>query len=91
MGLLFTISLKFLQQNILEISLTAKVIVSIIFSIKKNIVFLKKYLYHNYVRRHSRLRQIANLKKNSFHGNMPPNPMCSKTKRPQIPPTMIPQ
>ena len=40
MSLLFTISLKFLQQNILETSLTAKVIVSIIFSIKK-LVFLK--------------------------------------------------
>ena len=35
MCLLFTISLKFLQQNIFETSLTAKVIVSIIFSIKK--------------------------------------------------------
>ena len=33
------------------------------------------------------------IKKNSFHGNMPPNPlaMCSKTKRPQIPSKMIPQ
>ena len=40
MSLLFTISLKILQQNILETSLTAKVIVSIIFSIK-NLVFLK--------------------------------------------------
>ena len=40
MCLLFTISLKFLQQNILETSLTAKVYVSMIFSIK-NIVFLK--------------------------------------------------
>ena len=40
MSLLFTIFLKFLQQNILETSLTAKVIVSIIFFIK-NIVFLK--------------------------------------------------
>ena len=40
MSLLFTISLKFLQQNMLETSLTAEVIVSIIFSIK-NIVFLK--------------------------------------------------
>ena len=40
MCLLFTISLKFLQQNILETSLTAKVIVFIILSIK-NIVFLK--------------------------------------------------
>ena len=40
MSLLFTISLKFHQQNILETSLTAKVIISIIFSIK-NIDFLK--------------------------------------------------
>ena len=40
MSLLFIIPLKFLKQNILETSLTAKVIVSIIFSIK-NIVFLK--------------------------------------------------
>ena len=40
MCLLFTISLKFLQQNILETSLTAKVYVFMIFSIK-NIVFLK--------------------------------------------------
>ena len=40
MCLLFTISLKFLPQNILETSLTAKVIVSSIFSIK-NIDFLK--------------------------------------------------
>ena len=33
------------------------------------------------------------IKKKSFHGNMPPNPlaMCSKTRRPQIPPKMIPQ
>ena len=43
MFILFTISLKFLQENILETSLLAKVIVSIIFSIK-NIVFLKKYV-----------------------------------------------
>ena len=40
MSLLFTISLNFLQQNLLETSLTAKVIVPIIFSIR-NIVFLK--------------------------------------------------
>ena len=33
------------------------------------------------------------IKKNSFRGNMPPNPlaMCSKTRRPQIPSKMIPQ
>ena len=93
MCLLFTISLKFVQQNILETSLTAKVIVSIIFSIK-NIVFLKKYLCHNYVRRHARMRQIAPFKKIVFAGTyMPPNPlaMCSKTRRPQIPSKMIPQ
>ena len=40
MSLLFIIFLKFLELNILETSLTAKVIVSIIFSIK-NIVFFK--------------------------------------------------
>ena len=40
MCLLFRISLKFLQQNILETSLAAKVIVSSIFSIK-NIDYLK--------------------------------------------------
>ena len=71
MCLQFTISLKFLQQNILETSLTVKVIVFIIFSIKK-IVFLKNI----YVRKHSRMRQIAPF---SFRENMPPNPlaMCS--------------
>ena len=33
------------------------------------------------------------IKKKSFHGNMPPNPlaMCFKIRRPQIPPKMIPQ
>ena len=43
---------------ILETSLTAKVIVSIIFNIK-NVVFLKNI----YVIRHSRMRQIAPFKK----------------------------
>ena len=91
MCLQFTISLKFLQQNICETSLTAKVIVSIIFSIK-NIVFLKNIyvLIYNYIKKHSRMHQIAAF---SFRGNMPPNPlaMCSKTGRPQIPSKMIPQ
>ena len=33
------------------------------------------------------------IKKKSFHGNMPPNPlaMCSKTRRPQIPSKMMSQ
>ena len=91
MSLTFTISLKFLQQNILETSLTAKVIVSIIFSIK-NIFFLKN-IYVIIMSEDIPEGAKLLIKKNSFHGNMPPNPleMCSKTRRPQIPPKMIPQ
>ena len=48
MCLLFTISLKKFQQNILETPLTAKVIVSIISSIKKCSFSFKK-LSHNYI------------------------------------------
>ena len=92
MSLLFIISLKFLEQNILETSLTAKVIVSIIFSIK-NIVFLKNIYVIIMSEDTPECAKLQIKKKNSFHGNMPPNPlaMCSKTRRPQIPSKMIPQ
>ena len=62
MCLLFTISLKFLQQNILEISFTAKVVISIIFSIR-NIVFLKNIYVIIMSENQSRMRQIAPFKK----------------------------
>ena len=94
MCLLFTISLKFLQQNILETFLTAKVIVSILFSIK-NIVFLKNIYAIIMSELQKTLQNAPNftVQKNSFRGNMPPNPlaMCSKTRRPQILTKMIPQ
>ena len=88
---LLSISLKFLQPNILETSLTAKVIVSIIFSIK-NIIILK----NSYVIIMSEgTLECAKLRhfKNSFRGNMPSNPlaMCSKTRRPQVLSKMIRQ
>ena len=63
MCLLFTISLKFLQQKILETSLTAKVIVFIIFSIK-NTVFLKNI----YVIIMSEDTLICTIKKIAFAG-----------------------
>ena len=90
MSLPFTISLKFPQQNILETSLIVKVIVSIIFSIKD--IFFLKNIY--VIIMSEDIPEGAKLLiKKSFHGNMPPNPlaMCSKTRRPQIPPKMIPQ
>ena len=60
MCLLFTISLKFLQHNIFETSLTAKLIVSI-----KNVVLLKNMyvIIMPGLRRHYRMRQIAPFKK----------------------------
>ena len=59
MCLLFTITLKNFQHNILETSLTAKVIVSIIFSIK-TIVFLKNsYVIIMSEDSPDRMRQIA--------------------------------
>ena len=61
MCLLFTISLKLLQQNILESNCF-----HFLFHKKKYIVFLKNIyvINHNYyVRRHSRMRQIAPFKK----------------------------
>ena len=91
MCLLFTISLKFLQQNILETSLTAKVIVSIIISIK-NIVLLKIIYVIIMSEDTPECPKLHHLK-NCFRGNMPPNPleMCSKTSRPQILSKMIPK
>ena len=67
MCLLFTISLKNFQQNILETSLTAKVTVSIIFSIK-NIVFLKDMyvIIMSEDTPESRMGQIAPFKKKVF-------------------------
>ena len=94
MCLLFTISLKFLQQNILETSLTTKVIVSIIFSLK-NIVFLKNIDVIIMSEDTPECAKLHHLKKLFLreHRPMPPNPlaMCSKTRRPQIPSKMIPQ
>ena len=90
MCLLFTFFLKKIQQNILETYLTAKVIVSIIFSIK-NIVFLK-LLVIIMSEDTPECAKLHTLKK-SFCGNMLPNhlAMCSKTKRPQIPLKIVPQ
>ena len=68
MCLLFTISLKFLLQNILETSSTAKVIVSIIFSIKK-IVFLKNIDFIIMSEDTPECAKLHHLK-NSFRGNI---------------------
>ena len=84
MCLLFIISLKFLQQNILETSLTAKVIVPLSFPLK-NIVFYKNIYVIVKSEDTSECAKLHHLK-NIFCGNMPPNPlaMCPKTRRPQI-------
>ena len=58
--------------------LTAKVIHYFIYNIY--IFFSKKYLCHNYVSRHSRMRQIEPLKK--IQSNMPPNSLAMYCKTP---------
>ena len=93
MCLLFTISLKFLQQPFgIETSLTAKVIVSIIFSIKK-LVFLKNIDVIIMSEDTPECAKLHHLKKLFSREHMPPNPlsMCSKTRGPQITSKMIPQ
>ena len=71
--------------------ITAKVIVSIIFSIK-NIVFLKN-IYIIIMSEDTPESAKLHYLKSSFCGNMPPKhlAMCSKTKRPRSPSKMIPQ